>query len=62
MAALNAIRLPGDLQNYYRRKREQGKPAMSALNAVRAKIIRHLWAVMTSGQPYTPFKAHLQMP
>lgn len=62
MAALNAIRLPGDLQNFYRRKREQGKPAMSALNAVRAKIIRHLWAVMESGQPYTPFKADLHMP
>ncbi|MBL8010867.1 MAG: IS110 family transposase [Flavobacteriales bacterium] len=62
MAALNAIRTPGDLQDYYQRKRAEGKAAMSVLNAVRAKIVHHLWAVMGSGRPYTPFKTNLQMP
>lgn len=62
MAAINAVRVPGDLQNYYLRKLAEGKPKMSVLNAVRAKIVQHLWAVIRSGVPYTPFKAHLQMP
>ena len=35
---------------------------MTALNAVRAKIVHHLWAVLESGIPYTRFKHPLQMP
>jgi len=62
MAAINAVRVPGDLQDYYLRKLAQGKPKMSVLNAVRSKIVHHLWAVIKSGIPYTPFKADLQMP
>ena len=61
MASMAAVRVPGDLQNYYHRKLQQGKPPMSALNAVRAKIVHHLWAVLQSGLPYTPFKQHLHM-
>ena len=62
MAALNAVKVPGDLQTYYQRKLAHGKAPMTALNAVRAKIVHHLWAVLESGIPYTRFKHPLQMP
>lgn len=39
MAALRAIRMKNDLQNYYHRKVGQGKNKMSVLNAVRNKLI-----------------------
>jgi transposase len=55
LAALSAIRVKGDLQDYYYRKLAQGKKPMTVLNALRAKIIHHIWAVLTSGQPYKPF-------
>lgn len=58
LAAMSAIRVKGDLQDYYKRKIAQGKKPMSVLNAVRAKIIHHIWAVLASGQPYKP---HLHM-
>ncbi len=61
MAALTAIRIEGDLRTYYLRKVAEGKNKMRVINAVRTKIIHHLWAVITSGTPYTRFKNHLQM-
>lgn len=39
MAALRAIRMENDLQNYYHRKVDEGKNKMSVLNAVRNKLI-----------------------
>ncbi len=39
MAALRAIRMKNDLQNYYHRKVDEGKNKMSVLNAVRNKLI-----------------------
>lgn len=54
MAALGAVRVNGDLRDYYLRKLEQGKRPCVALNNVAGKIIHHLWAVLASGEPYKP--------
>lgn len=54
LAALAAVRVPGDLQDYYKRKLDQGKRPILALNNVAGKIIHHLWAVIHSGKPYQP--------
>lgn len=54
LAALAAIRVPGDLQDYYQRKITQGKRPILVLNNVAGKIIHHLWAVIHSGKPYQP--------
>jgi hypothetical protein len=55
MGAMAAIRSKGDIQDYYNRKIAQGKKPMSVLNAVRGKIIHHIWAVLKSGEPYKPY-------
>ena len=55
LSSLSAIRKPGDLRDYYVRKIEQGKRPIVVLNSVAAKIIHHLWAVLASGKPYTPY-------
>ncbi|HEX8607884.1 MAG TPA: IS110 family transposase [Pedobacter sp.] len=52
LAAMSAIRLKNDLQHYYRRKVAEGKNKMSALNAVRNKIIHRIFAVIKKQQPY----------
>lgn len=56
LAAMSAIRLNNDLREYYLRKVEQGKNKMSALNAVRNKIIHRIFAVIKKQMPY---KKHL---
>lgn len=55
MGAMAAVRSKGDIQDYYNRKIAQGKKPMSVLNAVRGKIIHHIWAVLKSGEPYKPY-------
>jgi transposase len=52
LAAMSAIRLKNDLQHYYLRKVAEGKNKMSALNAVRNKIIHRIFAVIKKQQPY----------
>ena len=52
LAAMSAIRLKNDLQQYYQRKVEEGKNKMSVLNAVRNKIIHRIFAVIKSQTPY----------
>lgn len=59
LAAMAAVRRKGDLQTYYLRKVADGKKPISAINAVRNKIVHHLCAVLASGNPYKPF---LQQP
>jgi transposase len=54
LAALAAVRVDGDLRDYYERKVAQGKRRIVALNNVAGKIIHHLWAVINSGKPYQP--------
>jgi len=52
MAAMSAIRLPNDLRDYYLRKVAEGKNKMSALNAVRNKIVHRIFAVIKNQRPY----------
>jgi len=52
LAAMSAIRLENELKIYYRRKVQEGKNKMSALNAVRNKIIHRIFAVIKKQMPY----------
>jgi transposase len=52
LAAMSAIRLKNDLQQYYQRKVAEGKNRMSALNAVRNKIVHRIFAVIKKQKPY----------
>jgi transposase len=55
LAAMSAIRLTGDLKNYYQRKVQEGKSKMSVINAVRNKIIHRIYAVLKRQTPYQIF-------
>lgn len=52
MAAINAIRHHAELRDYYKRKLEEGKGKMSAINAVRNKLLHRVVAVVKRGTPY----------
>ena len=52
LAAMSAIRLKNDLRDYYLRKVAEGKNKMSALNAVRNKIVHRIFAVIKNQIPY----------
>ncbi len=52
LAAMSAIRLKNDLREYYLRKVAEGKNKMSALNAVRNKIVHRIFAVIRNKTPY----------
>jgi transposase len=54
MAAMCAIRAKGELKEYYMRKVAEGKNKMSALNAVRNKLIHRMFAVIQRQTPYEP--------
>jgi len=52
LAAMSAIRLKNELRDYYLRKVAEGKNKMSALNAVRNKIVHRIFAVIKNQTPY----------
>lgn len=52
LGAMSAIRLKNDLREYYLRKVAEGKNKMSALNAVRNKIIHRIFAVIKNQTMY----------
>lgn len=52
LAALTAIRVKGELQDYYQRKVDQGKHKMSVLNAVRNKLVLRMFAVVLKNKKY----------
>jgi transposase len=52
MAALSAIRATGELQTYFVRKVSEGKSKMSVLNAIRAKLIHRVFAVVQNNRKY----------
>ena len=54
LAALSAIRLPGELREYYLRKVAEGKNKMLVLNAIRHKILLRVCAVMKNEKNYSP--------
>lgn len=58
MAALSAITMEGELKEYYLRKVEQGKNKMSVINAVRAKLIHRVFAVIRDNRKYEKNYVH----
>jgi transposase len=52
LGAMSAIRMEGELREYYQRKVKEGKNKMSVLNAVRNKLIHRVCSVVHRGQKY----------
>jgi transposase len=52
LSAMSAVSKKGELQNYYKRKVAEGKNKMSALNAVRNKIIHRVFACVRDNRAY----------
>lgn len=52
LAAMAAIQCCEELKSYYQRKLEAGKNKMSALNAVRNKLVARVFACIKSGRKY----------
>jgi transposase len=52
LAAMRAIQLKGDLQDYYHRKVNEGKNKMLVLNAVRNKIVARVCSVVNNQKTY----------
>jgi len=52
LGALAAVRVKGELRNYYERKVGEGKNKMLVLNAVRNKLIHRICAVVKRGEKY----------
>ena len=52
MAALSAIKMRGELREYYLRKVEEGKNKMAVINAVRNKLILRIFAVVKREKPF----------
>jgi len=52
MASISAIQHDPELKLYYKRKVEEGKPKMIALNNVRNKLLARAFSVIKRGTPY----------
>jgi len=52
MAALSASKTNGDLGHYYNRKVAEGKNKMTVLNAIRAKLVLRMFAVIKNEKMY----------
>ena len=52
LASVSAIQYDSELRLYYKRKIEEGKPKLVALNNVRNKILARAFAVIKRGTPY----------
>jgi transposase len=57
LAATCAIRCDEELKIYYQRKVGEGKNKMSCINAVRAKMVARMFAVIKRQTPYQPIAA-----
>lgn len=52
MSALVSVREPGELKDYYDRKRAEGKKPILVVNAVRNKLVHRVCAVIRNERPY----------
>jgi len=52
LAALTATRSKGELHDYYNRKVSEGKNKMSVINAIRAKLVLRMFAVIRNNKLY----------
>jgi transposase len=53
LCATTAIKMKGTFATYYRRKIEEGKHALIAINGIRNKIALTIAAVIRTGEPYS---------
>jgi transposase len=56
LAATCALMCDEELKNYYLRKIDEGKNKMSCINAIRAKIVARMFAVVKRQSPFLPLK------
>jgi Transposase and inactivated derivatives len=54
LAALSILRKKGELQDYYHRKLAEGKSKMTVINAIRAKLVYRMFAVIKNNKFYQP--------
>ena len=52
LAAVSSIARAGEMREYYDRRTAEGRSAMSVLNAIRNKIIRRIFAVVSRGTEF----------
>jgi len=52
MCALTSIKNHKEFKDYYERKKQEGKHAMSILNAIKNKIVLRVFAVVKNERPY----------
>lgn len=52
MAALSAKKYDAEIGAYYERKRAEGKPVMSVMNAVRCKVVARVFAAIKRDSPF----------
>jgi len=52
LAALGAIKSPGEMREYYLRKLEEGKNKMSVLNAIRNKLVLRIFSCVSQNRLY----------
>ncbi|MBK6552297.1 MAG: IS110 family transposase [Flavobacteriales bacterium] len=52
MSALVSVREPGELRQYFERKRAEGKKPIPVVNAVRNKLVHRVCAVIRNNRPY----------
>lgn len=52
LAAMSALQVKGELQNYYQRKVAEGKNKMLVINSLRNKLIHRVYAVVKRGEKY----------
>lgn len=52
MAAVSTLTQKGELRQYYDRKVAEGKNKMSVINAIRAKLIARIFAIINQGREY----------
>lgn len=52
LCSMRVIQLKGEMQDYYKRKVDEGKSKMSVLNAISNKIVARMCAVIQNNEPY----------
>lgn len=52
MAALAAKKYDPQIRAYYERKRAEGKPVMSVMNAIRCKVVARIFAAVNRNSPF----------
>jgi transposase len=58
MSAISAIQHDAELKIYYKKRVEEGKPKMVALNIIRNKIVSRIFATIKRGTPYVELSLH----